>query len=418
MRERLVLLFGLLVILPSMVIGQSKTSTSPYSAFGVGDLFVPASIRQVGMARIGQAISEPANLNAANPASAAEVFRFTFDFYAFYQSTRLQTESAQTRLENASLGGMNLVFKKTTPLAFTLGLNPYSGVGYDFALERTLPDDTGLTPFRSNRSGSGGLNMGYVGGAYQFFKGRLSAGAQVNYLFGNVSRQWFTQVGRLEAVGVLSDLRYQGVGYRVGLLANDSLKWIGKETIGRVGLTFESLPNLSIRDLTRFETPQGLDTLVPDTRRRATLPTRWGAGFSIQKVGKYTLALDYLRQDWSNFGETAERGSLRAWQRVAVGGEYMPDYLAYRQLWKRVAYRAGAFYEQTYIQLQGQSIDQWGLTGGLGIPISFQTVSRLHVGVEWSQRGTQSAGLIAEQNLRLFLGISFVEPWFRPRKYD
>jgi hypothetical protein len=417
MREYLVLLL-LLACLPGTIFGQSKTSTSPYSAFGVGDLVVPAGIRQVGMARTGQALSEPANLNAANPASAAEVFRFTFDYYAFYQRTRLQTETAQTRLENASLGAMNLVFKKTTPLAFTLGLNPYSGVGYNFALERTLPDDTGLTPFRSNRSGSGGLSMGHLGGAYQFFKGRLSAGAQVNYLFGSVSRQWFTQVGRLEAVGVLSDLRYQGVGYRVGLLANDSLKWIGNETIGRLGLTFEGLPNLSIRDLTRFETPQGLDTLVPNTRRRASLPNRWGIGLSIQQVGKYTLALDYLRQDWSNFGETAERGSLRAWQRVAVGAEYMPDYLAYRQIWKRLAYRAGAFYEQTYIQLQDKSIDQWGFTGGLGVPISYQTVSRLHVGVEWSQRGIRSAGLIREQNLRLFVGISFVEPWFRPRKYD
>ncbi len=418
MRKDGFLIWVLLAWLPVLGLGQSKTSTSPYSAFGVGDLIVPAGIRQVGMARIGQAISEPANLNAANPASAAETFRFTFDFYAFYQNTRLRTDAAQTRLENAGLGGMNLVFKKTTPLAFTAGLNPYSGVGYDFALERTMPDDTGLTPFRSNRSGSGGLNLSYAGVAYQFFKGRLSTGAQINYLFGSVSRQWFTQVGRFEAVGVLSDLRYQGAGYRLGILANDSLKWIGKETVGRIGLTMESLPNLAIRDLTRFETPQGMDTLVPDTRRSAILPTRWGVGLSVQKVGKYTVALDYLRQDWSAFGETAERRSLRVWQRVALGGEYMPDYLAYRQLWKRLAYRAGAYYEQTYVQLQDQAINQWGLTGGLGIPISYQTVSRLHIGVEWNRRGTTSGGLIQEQNLRFYFGLSFVEPWFRPRKYD
>lgn len=412
------LLAAFLFATPLLLFAQSKSSSSPYSAFGVGDLLLPAGARQLGMARVGQALSEPANLNPANPAAAAELWRFTFDIHGYYQNTVLRTDRNKTGLESAGLGGMNMVFKKSSPLAVSLGMNPYSGIGYDFSLERTMPDDTGATPYRSNRIGAGGLNEAYVGGAYQILKGRLSFGAHLNYLFGNVERQWFTQVGRVEAVGVLSSLRYQGVGYRAGVMYNDTLKWIGKEAVGRIGLTLSGLPNLGVKDLTRFETPSALDTLIPSVTRSTSIPMRWGAGFSVTQAGKYTLALDYIRQDWSSFRETAESEKLQTWQRVALGGEMLPDYLAYRQLWKRIAYRAGVFYEQTYVQLQGKSINQWGWTLGMGVPVSYQTVSRLQFGFEWNQRGQMSSGLIHERNWRLYFGISFVEPWFKPRKYD
>jgi len=55
---------------------------------------------------------------------------------------------------------------------------------------------------------------------------------------------------------------------------------------------------------------------------------------------------------------------------------------------------------------------------GLGIPLTLTSLSRISVGFEYGIRGTKDYGLIRENSMKFVLGVSFVEPWFNPRKYD
>jgi len=85
---------------------------------------------------------------------------------------------------------------------------------------------------------------------------------------------------------------------------------------------------------------------------------------------------------------------------------------------RRTAYRLGANYEQTYLIVRGHDIAAWNVTGGIGLPFNFRSLSRINLSVVYGGRGTTADNLIREGALRVFLGVSFVEPWFNPRKYD
>jgi hypothetical protein len=67
----------------------------------------------------------------------------------------------------------------------------------------------------------------------------------------------------------------------------------------------------------------------------------------------------------------------------------------------------------------GQSIDELGLSLGMGIPVRrILSQPMLHASLEVAQRGTLNQGLVREQMIRLSLGLTLNDTWFIKRRYD
>ncbi|MDP5101128.1 MAG: hypothetical protein NWQ09_07365, partial [Nonlabens sp.] len=75
-------------------------------------------------------------------------------------------------------------------------------------------------------------------------------------------------------------------------------------------------------------------------------------------------------------------------------------------------------YEQTGLMLENESITEFGMSFGMGLPIGSRSgFSNANIGLEYGQRGTTSGGLIKENFFSLSIGLSLNDKWFTPRKY-
>jgi hypothetical protein len=95
--------------------------------------------------------------------------------------------------------------------------------------------------------------------------------------------------------------------------------------------------------------------------------------------------------------------------RVGLGVEIAPLHDA-STYFSNIIYRFGVTYNSTYYNIGGNTIDEYDINGGLGIPIGPDT--RLNVGLQFGVRGTLTDNLVKDTFLRLSVGISASELWF------
>ncbi len=104
-------------------------------------------------------------------------------------------------------------------------------------------------------------------------------------------------------------------------------------------------------------------------------------------------------------------------QKNRIGGFYIPNYNGYGSYWKRVVYRAGFRMEETGITVNGQDINEFGISFGVGLPVG-RLFSNVNLGFEVGSRGTKDAGLIQENFFNAFLSLSLNDKWFQKRYID
>jgi hypothetical protein len=140
------------------------------------------------------------------------------------------------------------------------------------------------------------------------------------------------------------------------------------------------------------------------------LPISYGLGLSYLISNSYVVTGDVSFMEWQNaqfFGSTLPQ--MRNSMRVGIGFEALPQRETESFL-KRIAYRAGMYYNQTNYSINGTGIDELFLTGGIGVPIGPDT--RLNIGLQAGTRGTTTNNLQRDTILRLSLSISASEIWF------
>jgi len=138
------------------------------------------------MGGISNAVRSPYYLNFANPASFSAIDSTSFLFDAGI-STDITTMKSAYNTEQAMYGTLaHLLFG--FPIyrwwGMSLGILPYSDVGYNITQEQST-DDIGRT--YTLYEGSGGINQAYWGNGFSVTKG-LSLGFNVIYYFGTMNR--------------------------------------------------------------------------------------------------------------------------------------------------------------------------------------------------------------------------------------
>jgi len=404
---------------------QVKIS-SPYSLFGIGNLYGVSSQMNMAIGGAATAFSSPYFINPANPASymSFDTNSFVFDAAFNIRTGTLKTidESQKTRF--GTLSNLYFGFPVTKWWRASGGLMPYSQVGFEMQGDQVIEDIGKLV---SVYSGNGGLNKAYLGSAFSFVK-NLDIGVNMSYLFGNIVKQralTFPDSAYYMNTMSKSTARLQKVNFDFGMIYRIELK---ESKFMQFGLTYNPKQSVdgSAQNVAYSYTWDPVKKLeeVKDTISYQTgetglviLPTTFGAGFMIGSSNRWFATADVNWQKWSEFRYLGNNPGLKDNLRISVGGQFRPSAVDMGKYYNRINYRAGFRFEQSYLEIRQTRINDYGISFGVGLPMK-KSRSTLNIAVELGTQGTTENELIKENYMRFTLGTALQERWFLKRKFN
>jgi len=384
---------------------------SPYSLFGIGEITYAPGNQSTARGYTGIGLALENSINGIAPASWARINRTRIEAGLLYQGFKTSDSRGSLLMARSDFNGalLALPVDSSRGIVFVGGVTPYSRVNYNFFQEGS---STGVD-HTINYVGKGGLAKAQGGLSYALGQD-LAVGASVNYVFGSLEHQRIflssaggttngTWVDKTSARGLFGTfgLRYSGFGKILEGLDGLSM---GLVVDSRATLKGEQQTTYSYQSIGEGDTSQ---TSYP----RLAIPVAYGIGLAVRTGQRYILAADYYAQPWSTadfFGTNPE--DLRNSYRLGIGGERMGNSDPSARWLDRVAYRLGLRYDATYYRINGEPINEWGITGGLGIPLGGE--SFLNLAVEYGGRGTTDKNLVKEQILKISASLSISELWF------
>jgi hypothetical protein len=397
---------------------------SPYSKIGMGNLVTRKSTYFFSMGGVAYAVSSPLHVNPFNPAANAafDTLSFTFSGGLVSKFATLSTNDNSSPSNFATLGYLLFGFPINRNLKTSIGLTPYSNVGYRIISEEIVPD-VGRTEYYFE--GSGGSNEFFLSNAYQVHK-NLSLGLKVSYMFGKSQRSSMVLFpdsagyinSRVDNQIDLGDLYFE-FGMQYQKLLKNGLT-LGFGGVFAPSQNISSTGNYIARSF--FSTGLGVESYRDsidsriDIKGSVTIPEKYGVGVMLRNDSKWLVAADFDWQHWKNFQAFGVADSLDNSMRFALGGEYLQSNRSIDTYWKKIRYRAGFRYQKTYVNFQETQINEIGITFGLGLPIP-RSFSNVNLGFEIGRSGTTESNLIRENFFKINIGLSIWERWFIKRKY-
>ncbi len=416
----------ILMVLAGGALHAQTGNDSPYSRFGIGQLESRSvNARMISMGGISNALGGNNFVNTANPATYARFDSLSFIFNAGLSggSATLRTSTQRETASNARLSYITAGFPVTKWWRASIGLVPFSNVAYDVA----IPFENELTgKYAKFFSGQGGLNRFYFGSGLKITE-NLSVGANLSYVFGTTSNTII--VNFLDSIymantKVSNAIRTNSFLLDYGLFYTTD---IGSSYNISAGITYGQQMNLSARrEYSVMSTVGGIgggiervfDTIDyrPDEKGNLTMPSSIGLGLAFQKKNSWLAGIDFNWQNWEKFEAFGLSDSLVNSWNIAVGGQYTPPHTSISKYWKRVTYRGGLRYDQTYLSLRGEPLNEFGISFGLGLPIP-RSLTSINLALEVGRRGTIANNLVQETFVNFSLGVAIYERWFVKRRY-
>jgi hypothetical protein len=279
----------------------AQSTNSPYSRYGIGD--INNKVCGQGFALGGTTIALRNDttamffINTSNPASYAGMRLTTAEMGVNYNKIRLLSSETKKNLNNASFGYISIAFPFKKWWGGSLGLIPYSSVGYSIADEQTI---TNVGKVKFLYEGNGGINQAYFGNGITPFIGlprkylksskhaelisrkdktrekiyddylkdkqkynvrkflkTAAVGANVSYMFGNIANQrssqftssnsFNTRTGTVARVtDFYADYGFQ-IGYTIDSLRSRNPKY--DKDSARLDSSYDSVVKYKFRDL-------------------------------------------------------------------------------------------------------------------------------------------------------------------------
>lgn len=176
------------VLLMSGVACAQNLSSSPYSRYAYGDLNenVPAAFR--GMGGVGFAMRNNRAINPAQPASytSCDTLTFMMDVAASANWSRYQDATGKRNKANGNLEYVTIqvpLWKQW--IAASVGVLPYSSVGYSITLDGTTGDNA--YHYKTQYEGGGNISEVYGGLSFNICNW-VALGANFYYMWGDLER--------------------------------------------------------------------------------------------------------------------------------------------------------------------------------------------------------------------------------------
>ncbi len=414
--------FLIIVCLGFSNIALGQAAPSPFSSLGLGDYFGNALIHNQGMGGVGY--SQPQNwyINNQNPALLVHNTLTVFEAGLLVENRKIQGDTLSEKQQGGNLNYLVMSFPIIpTKWTSSVGLMPFTNVDYRL---QYLDDIQGSSnTVTVTEQGKGGLSQLYWSNGVRLTPD-LSIGLKITYLFSSVTNTYANALNDVpqpvpylvfvEEKTSVSDFTFSGgISY-----SKDSL-WNGNYRFS-VGAIYSFGSDVNTKSYSKFgrltvagDTIQG--TFLDGSKGAMSLPSGFGGGVSISKGLKWAIGADVYFQDWSQFrGVNGFDEGLTQYSRLALGGEFTPDYLSVSYL-KRITYRTGVSIENNPFLANNNPVKDFGINFGLSLPAGR---SNLNVAFSTGTRGNKKDNLIQENYFKVYFGITFNDQWFIKRKFD
>ena len=434
-----------------VIFGQNTGTNSPYGRFGFGVLSTPTFGASEQMGGISYGLRRSQQVNPGNPASysAVDSMTFIFDIGVSAHSARLSDGHYRRSFTNSNLDYIAMQFPLWRGVGASVGLLPFSRVGYNFGGSPRWIEGGGGQYWGVHR-GTGGLNELYAGVAWSPIN-NFSVGLNIAYLFGSIIHTNTaipstpdTFVGHNGIHYSLRTLRYNfGVQQTFPLTNNRSIT-VGAVYTPRISTTSDVTESREMFTSDPFQNPWQfpVQILPADTLRDASfqLPHSFGLGFTYSTTS-WLFGIDGEYQLWNGLdypdrldGMTRDTRFNDAF-RIASGFEYVRNPFSTRFL-HRVRVRGGVSFANSYINvnvfdpntidpntneilsLGTGSFRQYGANVGLGLPFhDFLTgrLSMVNIGFHYIRQQPNHQFMIAQDMFKISVNINFNESWFFQR---
>lgn len=409
---------------------QTNGSNSPYSRYGFGLLSDGASAFNKGMAGTAQGMRNGTELNVQNPASYAAIdsLAFLFDLGVTLQNGQIIQNGTKTNARNTAVDYITAGFRVAPRLGMSIGLLPYSTIGYKTLSTRSLPAATGTITQTNTFSGDGGIHTLYAGLGWSPFN-RLSIGMNGGFLWGSLDHTALMQTDETNASSARQVYTASIRSYKIDLGLQYAFRLTKKDDLV-LGVTYglghkvNRTASYYNQTITSSTVTHGDTLSVPNAFE---LPHTVSTGLTWAHNKSLRVGVDYQYQRWSdvkypvliqdaagNNVYTTAKGSFTDSHGVRAGVEYIPNAegLRWRQ---RVRYRAGFAYTSSYLNLGSSKGPQHYMASlGVALPIinMYSNRTLLNLSAQYERVQPRVAGQIKENYFRLTIGLSFNERWF------
>lgn len=424
-------------------IGQSVIN-SPYTRFGIGEISRNGFNNSKAMGGIATGLRVKNQINYLNPAaiSAQDTMSFIFDVGISGITKSLKTKTNSVDYNNVAFDHLAMSFPIKNWWYMGVGITPYSKIGYNVTEvnPHTLIDTLSML---SLNSGEGGINQIFFSNSFNI-SNNLSLGLNINYLFGSIEQ--YRQIGFDElyygnALIYENNVYLKQFNFEIGAQYYNT---INKKIFYTVGATYSHKisfntdrkvvimstknANTDVSLIKEYINSFGtsIDTIKSYSNKVSVeVPSIYSIGFSVGIIDKLTVGFDYSLQDWNKVnGFDVNEISLKESsinytkeQSFRFGIDYIPDIQSYKNYLLKINYRLGFYYNESYLQINENQINNYGITFGVGFPITNSRTS-LNLSCTVGKKGTVEDNLIEENYTSFGINFTLYDFWFFKRKYQ
>ena len=436
MKKFILLALFALLVLPTAA--QETGISSPYSRYGLGLLNDRSTGFNKALLGTGIGMSNGKQLNLTNPASYARIDSLTFllDVGVTLQNNHLSANALSINDRRALFDYLAMGFRLSPRLGVSLGLMPFSSVGYNLSTQGTVIDNgsSGTITPTTSYTGDGGLHQAYMGLGFTPLR-PLALGVNVGYLWGVNTHTALTSYSDASVQSLRRVYETEVRSYTLDFGAQWSLRLHPKHAF-TLGLTYGSGHQLHGKSHFYNQRISNNSIAAADTLTVSNafeLPQSFGVGLNWQYQNRLRVALDYTYQAWSRttaaylrsydngtFEYLKGKGSYTDLHRINIGAEYVADPNGYT--WSdRVRYRMGLSYSTPYAKIDNRTGPRsYAASLGVGLPIitGHNNRSFLNISAQYEHVKPQFAGQLTERYFRVSIGLSFNERWFQKWQVD
>lgn len=426
MSNKKVLISAIFATASVFAFAQSSTN-SPYTRFGVGDLSDQVFTSNAAMGGVGHALRSSRHINPMNPASYTSVdsLSFMFDIGFSMKSCNYEENNIKSNARNSSFDYLAIQFRLHPRIGMAIGFTPFSTVGYNFNTTNNVSNSNDVT-VTNTYTGDGGTNLVFGGLGFKIID-NLSIGANIGYLYG---KQEYSTTATISNGGDYT-INYRNLNvksYKLDLGLQYTQPF-NKDNSLTLGLSYSLGHNLNSTEVIGTQVTDGSSyssTSENSYYKGYDIPSTYGIGLAYQYKDKLTVAADYTLQEWSKAKLSSVAGMYNDRNKIAVGFEYTPNRLE-KNFFKKISYRAGAYYTSPYIKIpdnvEGNSYSdgarEIGVSAGFGFPLSlFQRKTVLSITGQYINLSPSSSNLMSENRFVIKIGLTLNEPWFMKWKVN
>ena len=184
------LLFIIISLISFSIASTAQNTSSPYSRYGIGNLNPKNFGQSFAMGGTNIAMQNDTtpmfSINSNNPASYPSLRLTTIELGLNYNREQLVNTSGKQTISTASLGYVSMAFPFKKWWGASIGLVPYSSVGYSVTDHQDVPSVGGVDYLYA---GTGGINQIFFGNGFKPLYGLVQHFVKSDYCHQLASRR-------------------------------------------------------------------------------------------------------------------------------------------------------------------------------------------------------------------------------------